>query len=203
MIDQEEDKALIVQLSTGEESAFRKLYDRYWEQAYLSAKIRLEDDDLAKDVVQDVFINIWTLRETLNIKTEFKAYLFGAIKLRIIGYFQSEKIKKKVLSVAMTKMKEIESSVHDLSTYYEMEKVVSDAIDEFPENMRVAFLMRSDDKTIKEIAIELGIAEQTVKNNISEALRRLRITLSKKYPEQSLKYILVIATLVGDKLMNN
>ena len=196
-----DDTTLLKALGAGDESAFCELYDRYWEQAFIAAKKRLDDDEMAKDIVQDVFINIWTLRNTLNVKTGFSSYLFGAIKLRIIGYFQSQKIKQRVLATALEKMKEIEDNAYDLSIYLEMEQEVSNEIDQFPENMRLAFLMRGDDKTVREIALELGIAEQTVRNNVSEALRRLRILLSKKYPEQSLKYIIVLALLVEDKLM--
>lgn len=203
MITLLQEKDLLIQLKAGNEKAFRELYEYYWEEALATASARLEDHDAAKDIVQEVFVNIWKLREKLNVSSGFASYLFGAIKLRVIGHFQSEKVKKRVLQKALEKMQENSIAVQDLSTYYEMEKLVSQTIDLFPETMRIAFLMRSDDRSIREIAAELGLAEQTVKNNISEGLKRLRIVLGGKYPEQSVKYLLVLASLAEDHLTNN
>lgn len=66
-----------------------------------------------------------------------------------------------------------------------------------PDMLQKVYQLRSKNKAVKEIASELGVAEQTVKNYISEVLRRLRIGIVDKHPEKQVTYVAIIFALLN------
>src|ERR1700710_1212554 len=82
MNDDLSDSALLI--AADEHSAFRILYDRYWETMYKKAFVRLGNDDDAQDVVQEVFISVWRNKQTIEVAASLEGYLFTAIKYSVI-----------------------------------------------------------------------------------------------------------------------
>ena len=68
-------------LNNSDESAFKYLYDKYWDKLYNIALNRLQDSFEAEEVVQDIYTRLWKNKERLVIETEFDRYLCGAVKL--------------------------------------------------------------------------------------------------------------------------
>ncbi len=77
-----DDNLLLQQIHDGNELAFDLLYEKYWATTYASAYKRLKDIDQAKDIVQEIFIHIWTKKETLDIKN-VPAYLNIAVRNKV------------------------------------------------------------------------------------------------------------------------
>ncbi|MFA6944434.1 MAG: sigma factor-like helix-turn-helix DNA-binding protein [Pedobacter sp.] len=97
---------------------------------------------------------------------------------------------------ALQRIDVLEDSIHNLSDYILLEQTIEEAVNTMPEMLKQVYLLRSENLSVKEIAGKLGIADQTVKNYISEVLRRLRVKLAKKYPEGYVTYIAILfATL--------
>jgi len=176
----------------GDSAAFDILFDRYWKKLYRSGLARLRDAEQVQDIIQEIFIRIWERRESLEINTSLESYLSGALKFSIISHFRSQKLKEQQLGEALKRVELLEESIHNLADYLLLEQTLEEAVNAMPEMLKQVYLMRSDNLTVKEIAGKLGIADQTVKNYISEVLRRLRIILAKKYPEGYLTYIAVL-----------
>lgn len=177
------DVALIEGIREGKPGMFEQLFNVYWEWLYLSAFRRLRDSDDAEDMVQDLFAELWQRRHTLEVSASIKTYLTTALKYKIIKRLAQADLKKKSLDHLLLQMEQVEGTVLDIMAAGEIHQTLDQAIKKFPENMRRVFQMRTADFTIAEIAEALGLSEQTVKNNTSEALRRLRFILSEKHPE--------------------
>ncbi len=177
-------------------SAFNKLFDRYWQKAYQKAIARLDDESVAQDIVQEVFINIWQRRATLDIHTSFENYLYSAVRLKVISHFRSQKVSVVQLQDAIERMTLLETATESLTDYIEMERVLAAAVDAMPEMLKQVYLLRAENHSVKDIAGQLGIADQTVKNYMAEASRRLRVVIKDKFPEKHLTYIaLILAAL--------
>ena len=176
--------------------AFDKLYLLHWEKMYAMAWHRIGDEDLTKDIVQDLFINIWQRRAEIVIHTTFAQYLAGALKYRLINYYQSEKVKQTVLEKVFHQMSKITSSMDDLSMYKELEDALEAELDNMSENMKNSFLMRLDNFSIKEIAARLNLAEQTVNNNLTEASKRLRKNLAHRFNNGQLGVLVFLLELL-------
>jgi len=85
-----EDKILLQQVAEGSTRAFDQLFEKYWQQAYSSAYKRLKNHDDAKDIVQEVFTNIWIKRQTTQIEN-LPAYLHVAIRNKVIKFILKQK----------------------------------------------------------------------------------------------------------------
>lgn len=190
------DSQLLEAIKLSNSSAFDILFDRYWDKLYNIALSRLNDSDQVQDIIQELFIKIWERKENINIKISFESYLLGALKFAIISYFRSLKVKEQQLEEALQRIDVLEDSIHNLSDYILLEQTIEEAVNTMPEMLKQVYLLRSENLSVKEIAGKLGIADQTVKNYISEVLRRLRVKLAKKYPEGYVTYIAILfATL--------
>jgi RNA polymerase sigma-70 factor (ECF subfamily) len=186
------DSILLSRIREDDHSAFDLLFERYWERSYRAAKARLDDEAQAQDIVQEIFIKLWQRRHTLTIQTTFEQYLLSAVRLSMISYFRSQKITHVRLEDALQRVELLETSIHDHAGYLELEQTLEQAVKHMPEMLQKVYLLRSENHSVKAIAGELGLAEQTVKNYISEVLRRLRIVISEKHREQSAAYLALI-----------
>lgn len=191
------DEKLLSRIRHGDALAFDILFNRHWEKLYKAALARLNDSDDAQDIVQEVLISFWNRREQTEIRMSVEIYLLGAVKLRVISHFRSRKVRERQLQEALDRVNILENSISDVADYLELEQTLENAVSEMPEMLRNIYLLRSDNLSIKEIAARTGLADQTVKNYISEVLRRLRLALKKKYPEQHLTYMALIVALLN------
>src|SRR3546814_8027059 len=86
-----DEKALLLRLRDGDEAAFTYLYSTYYSPLYLHAYNRLRDREAAKDIIQDLFTNIWSNREVVQINEGISSYLYAAVRNRIIDIISKKK----------------------------------------------------------------------------------------------------------------
>lgn len=163
-----------------DKDAFAELYRRYWASLYQSAFHLLLDKDSCEDIVQDIFIWLWERRDRLEIST-LKTYLHAAVKYKVANHFRDGKTKISVFDERFEG--EIQHSYED--TYLEVKELqaIIDAFTEYlPDRCRKVFLLsRGQHLSNKQIAEKLSISEKTVENQITTALRKLRISLSRTF----------------------
>lgn len=194
------DESLIAKLQDDDPAVFQLLFTLYWKDLYRAAYNRLRDQSEAEDMVQDIFTDIWERRYSLEINTSLKSYLHSSLKFRMIRMLSRANLHKKALDHLLYRMSEMETTILDVLATSDVERTLSQAISSFPENMRKVFTLRSEDYTIKEIAEALGLAEQTVKNNVTESLRRLKVVLHKEHPDVTNSfYTLLVIVLLKSK----
>lgn len=191
------DQDLLTAIKNGESTAFDLLFDRYWDKLYKTAFARLNNSDDAKDLVQELLISLWNRRETIVITSKLENYLFGALKFRIISYFRSLKIKEQRLVEATERINILENSVNEVKDYLELENILKEAVNLMPETLKKIYELRCDNLSLKEIASRLGLADQTVKNYLSEVIRRLKQVILEKHPEKHLTYLALIISILN------
>lgn len=167
-----------------------QIYHAHWESVFDAAFKRIGDEDIAQDIVQEIFITLWQNRKTIEIQGELGAYLHGAVKYRVINHFRSVAMREG----HQTEFAFLMEGKHNAAADSELirqdaDREVEQALAQLPDRMRLVIAMsRKEDKTIKEIASELDVSVQTVKNQITAAMKILRKNLS---------YILFLAFLFG------
>jgi len=189
------DHELLEMLRDDNISAFDVLFNRYWKSLFIAAQVRLGDDEAAKDIVQNLLIDVWQKRNELQINTSLEQFLFGAVKRKVLNHFRSEGIRQNAMENALSRMNDVIYKEENLSSYFDLEKIVSEEVEEMPVNMKRAFLLRSDSYSVKEIAENLNLAEQTVSNNITEALKRLKRRLKIEYPDRYINCFICLVIL--------
>ncbi|UYQ91730.1 sigma-70 family RNA polymerase sigma factor [Chitinophaga horti] len=189
-----EDVVVLEALREGRQDAFEAIFNKYWQEMYATAYQRLRDQTVAEDMVQDVFTSIWERRYELQINSPLEHYLRRAIKYSIIKYLSRANLHEAAVKHLLDRVADMEHTVLDQLNVRDVNRTLAEAIKDFPGNMRQVFLLRAENYTISEIAEALGLAEQTVKNNTTEALKRLRTTLSEKHPDihQSFYALLIL-----------
>ena len=168
------DSILLSRIREDDHSAFDLLFERYWERAYRAARARLDDEAQAQDLVQEIFIKLWQRRHTLAIQTSFEQYLLSAVRLSVISYFRSQKVTHVRLEDALQRVELLENSIHDHSGYLELEQTLEQAVKHMPEMLQKVYELRSENHSVKAIASELGLAEQTVKNSLVRSRKAIR-----------------------------
>ncbi|WP_412468325.1 RNA polymerase sigma factor [Pedobacter sp. KLB.chiD] len=183
-------ETLLSSLRCGSHQAMAEIYQLYWEDIFDVALKKTGDEALAQDITQEIFISLWENRKTINLLSGLGAYLHGAVKYKVINSFRSGNLKAHhyMALSALTDEKDTITADNKLMLK-ELHLEVDAAIALLPEKMQQVFSMsRKQDKSIKEIASEMDISAQTVKNQISAALKLLK---------KSLSYILLMAVLIG------
>ena len=172
---------LLSSLRDGEHSAMEYLYHTYWEVVFDTAYKRVRDEETAQDITQEIFISVWENRERLHISSSFEAWLKGAVKYKVINYFKSSIVREKYEEdlVQLIGNQAEPSSAESMIMLKELNQQLDHAMLELPEKMRVIFSMsRRQQKSTKEISDELNLSAQTVKNQLSAALKLIRKKLS-------------------------
>ncbi|RWY54059.1 RNA polymerase sigma factor [Mucilaginibacter gilvus] len=190
------EQELLLQIRRDNHEAFDVLFDRHWARCYQSARARLNGSDSAQDIVQEIFIKLWQRRSYLNVQGPLENYLQSAVKLSVISHFRSKKVTEVQLEDALDRINMLEDSIDSITDYLELEKTLQQTVELMPEMLKRVYQLRSENLSVKAIAGELGLADQTVKNYISEVSRRLRIVIAEKHPEKHLTYMALIAAIL-------
>jgi RNA polymerase sigma-70 factor (ECF subfamily) len=172
------DSELAFLLTQDDEQAFTEIYNRFYGLLFIHASRRLNDDEEAKDVVQQLFESLWIKRSQVEADGNLSAYLYTAIRNRILDVFSHQKVENKYVDSLQNFM----DQDHILTDYRVREKQMAALIEQeiaaLPPKMREIFVLsRKENKSHKEIAAELGLSELTVKTQVKKALRILKSRL--------------------------
>ncbi|MFT2008856.1 RNA polymerase sigma factor [Pontibacter sp. 13R65] len=189
------DDMLLVLIRGSDEEAFTEMYQRYWKQLYSSALRRINSEEDAKDIIQELFIKIWTRRTTIPENVKAAEYLFTALRYRIINYIQADQVR---LKYANAQLVEQEISTVSLAesglAIQELETIIQEALVDMPDRMQEIFLLSyRKGFTPKEIAAQLSLSVQTVKNYLSNARMLLKGKIGHQSSEQYAHMLLLVA----------
>ena len=172
------DEQLLALLKGGDEAAFTELYDRHWERmsAYVLKVIQSPDD--AKDIVQEVFVSIWKRREEIIVSGPLIAYLLKSVRNLSIRYIERNITQHRFLDRLTEHTRQLDLTAVNSIELDELEKAVDAAIAKLPPKMQEVYrLSRYENLSYRDIATRLGIAETTVKKQVSNALKNIRSEL--------------------------
>jgi RNA polymerase sigma-70 factor (family 1) len=174
---------LLIQLKNGNHSAYTEIYDRYYYLMFLFAYKKLRDEDLTKDFVQELFMNLWNKRDSLSENGKLASYLYISIRSRILDYFAHQKVEHKYL--VFLRNYQIPSS--ETADYLIREKQLSNYIEKeiqaLPRKMRQIFeLSRKEHLSHREIAERLKTSEHNISKQIVNALKIFRTKLTSFLP---------------------
>ena len=186
-MEKKEELHLIHSLKSGNNQAYKYIYDHHYVLLCKIAYEFLKDYFLAESIVDDIIFHLWEKRDTLEITTSLRSYLVQAVRNRCINYLNLEREKREVCFSVIDQQNEWINSVFPSDDYplarlleNELEQEIRNAINRLPEECKVVFKKsRFEEKRYDQIAEELGISVNTVKYHIKNAISRLSADLSK------------------------
>lgn len=173
------DTELWGQVKQGDASSFSGLFERYWDEMFSMAYRRLADEATAKDVVQNIFIHAWENRQQIIVEDTLRPYLFTALKYSVIRHiYRAAKQGDTDLPLSVYNLPYETEQKQDHYEFDTLREKVQSEITIMPARMREVFTLSYEQElSIREIALRLSISEQTVKNQLHNALKRLRYRL--------------------------
>lgn len=143
--------------------------------------VLLEED--AENIVQDIFLILWEKRDVLDIRVSLVPYLFTLVKNKCLDFVRHKTVCEEFANEWKVKRAALEQLNYSFTSDEDIEKLVASAIESLPERCREIFIKsRIEGRKYKEIAEELDLSVNTVENQMSIALRKLRLELKDYLP---------------------
>lgn len=164
---------------TIDEASFIALYNRYWHEALSLAQQLTQDNFIAEDIVQNVFISIWKRRDSLQINQPVSHYLKRAVKLAVAAHIRDSSRK---VSVPLASLPDVVYTCSDAPVRHrELVNKLAGIVETLPDQNQKVYQMRFNHAMDNpQIADVLGISEKTVRNQLSMALKKIRAYLVKE-----------------------
>ncbi len=166
------------QLISGDEEAFSLLFEKYYGLLLNYGKTLLGTSDLVKDCVQDVFVDIWTYRHSLNQDVVIKAYLLSSVRKRIARQFKREHIflkSKELDSVNFLYDFSIEDKIIENETIASKVITLNKHINELPPRQKEALYLRfNQGLSVTQVSEILDMNYQSTKNLLHRSILQLR-----------------------------
>lgn len=167
-----QDTFLLSKLREGDPSAFKLIYNLHWIKLYNLAYYYVASEQDAEDIVQDVFISIWTRREKLELNGPLENYLIRCTKYTTFFYL---KIKQRnAIARKKAAFEEVTYNTEEYLSYKDLQNYLAALFESVSQKTKeIFFLSRFDGLTYSEIAGKLNVSVKTVEYHISQALKML------------------------------
>ncbi|HEU4633184.1 MAG TPA: RNA polymerase sigma-70 factor [Flavisolibacter sp.] len=188
------EKQLFISIAEGDEAAFRELFHLYMPQLYPMILKVTKVENVAEDIVQETFLKLWISRDKLAEIENPRAWILR------IAYFQAFTFlnKKAIHQKAMGRLSErgrvelLRNDTEETMAFSSLQAIVRKAVYDLPgQPKKIYQLSREEGLKIPEIAKQLNLSEQTVKNTLGRALKLIR-----EYVERAGHFLVLIATFL-------
>jgi RNA polymerase sigma-70 factor (ECF subfamily) len=169
------EKTILCLVAKGDENAFQELYENYRNKVFYIAWKLLRSKDNAEDVLQEIFIKIWTHKEKLPDIENFNAYLNTLIRNHIYNCLRKQANEENFILEAAKQDINDSNLTFDTVLLHELQHKLQSAVYQLsPQQKRVFELSRLEGFTHKEIAEMMNISKETVKKHMMEASRLVK-----------------------------
>ena len=183
------DDELIVLFRGSCQHAFKEMYLRYWQKVYQVAYKKVHHKELAEELTQNLFVELWRRRETVTVNS-LSAYLFGSLKYCIINHYKSLLVQENYHNYVKASAN---YGVVNNADYLLMLNELSDALTRgialLPKKTAQVFRMsRIEHRSVKDISEQLNISEKAVEYHITQSLKSIRFYLK--------EYLFLLVTFI-------
>ena len=173
-------KTLIRLLKTGDESAFEQIYHQYKRPLYHFALRYLKDKALAEDAVQDVFVNLWKRKDTLDEELSVRGFLYTCMKRHALNILRTEGNRIRVAALSVADQSTDKNFTEQDVAFNESKSLLEKGLQSLTDHKKKIFRLSFEQGcSHREIASRLGISEHTVRSQLSQSNKILREYLGK------------------------
>jgi RNA polymerase sigma-70 factor (ECF subfamily) len=156
--------------------AFQQIFEKYFDNLFQLAFHKTKSQDLAQDLVQETFINLWKYRKGIKRLENVGNYLATMLKYQFFKEIKNQPIWVNQQEVAnLESFHKTESNGFSLMEFEELYELIKTHIAMLPPKTRQLFLInRFENKSVKELALQFGISESTVRTHLNNASNQLK-----------------------------
>lgn len=175
------------QIQSDSEVAFGEFFNRQWQRCFSMAYKVLQDQKLSEDLVQDVFVEIWSKRKQLFLQNP-EAYLTQMVKNKVFSALSRQYIPERNIQILESLLQQ--SSAEEQYILNELREKVDRVVDTLPPRCRQVYVLRRfEERTVSEIADLLGMSSRTVENHLYHASKILKNKINPVTIMLILKYL--------------
>ena len=173
-MDQNQVNIQIEKMKAGDRESFNQVFRHYYSPMVRFCIRYVADSDIASEIVQDLFVKLWSNREKISFNTSFESYMLTSVRNSAITYINKERAHNE----AHLRVFSEESDNTDPSETLQsnnLEESYRQILKDMPDKRREVFLAsRYDGLKYSEIAEKLGISQKTVEAQMSAAIKQLK-----------------------------
>ena len=176
------DADLILRLKAGDESAFKTVFDTWFKKLYYFSFRYLKNREYAEEIVQETMLQLWLTREKLDDQYPISPYLYTIARRLSLNSLRQIATSKSASEHHYANLKETVNTTEEALGLAELKRITEEALLLMPKQQQQVYRMsRNEGLSLDEIAAILGIAKNTVKKHLSEALKSIRKHFSIRY----------------------
>jgi RNA polymerase sigma-70 factor (family 1) len=170
-----DEKRLLSELVSGDERAFTTLYDLYWEPIYKLVLKYLKSSELARDVSQEIMMQIWEGRGKLAHVRNLQSYLYNVARNNAVNVLRAAGRSDIVMGEIARNFNRDAVCYPDDTLQKDYQAFIKRILDTLPPRSKEVFLLcREEGRTYEEVAAALGISKNAIRNYMVVALDKLR-----------------------------
>ncbi|MCD0490403.1 RNA polymerase sigma-70 factor [Pedobacter sp. MC2016-14] len=162
-------------ISNGDQQAFCELFNCYQRFVYSFASKLTHSEDLAEEIVQDIFLKIWLNRKKLAELDNFGAYLNRVVRnhsFNVLRQLSQEAKLKQQIGLLLT---DVDDNTQHQLNYKESRKILDEALRNLPDKQRTAYrLCHEQGLKYQEAALQMHISSETVHYHLKLATQSIK-----------------------------
>ncbi|MEJ7588232.1 MAG: sigma-70 family RNA polymerase sigma factor [Ferruginibacter sp.] len=168
-------RKLLLQVGEADEDAFRAIFYFYKERFYSTALKITHSEDIAEEIVQEVFISLWIKRKQVASAANPEGYFFTMLNNSIYAHFRKLALEKAMKKKVVEQTPHNEGSpVEEMLLAKEKMEMLEAVISQLPAQQRIVYKLSSQQGLSREQIYQLHISPHTVKNHLQQAIRFIR-----------------------------
>ncbi|WP_345955991.1 sigma-70 family RNA polymerase sigma factor [Mucilaginibacter sp. PAMB04168] len=194
--DVQNEKLLLYRLSTGDEAAFKLLYDAYKNKIFTFVSKFVHSAADAEEIVQETFMVLWKNRAGLTLIEQPRNYVYTIARNKTYDYLSRIARNEQSITLAWSNMQQEANTTEDSLLARECGLLINSALSQLSDQKQAVFNMsRSDHMSHEEIAAATGLSKSRVKNIIVEVLKHIRCYLT----QNSVIVSLLLMVITGSR----
>lgn len=163
------------QIAQGDQTAFRSLFETYWDHLYTVAMLLTKSETFSEDIVQDVFVKIWNKREELAGIEKPENYLFIIARNQIYNVMKQQKREVQYRKYVLDWFEAANDSPENNLLFKESAQLLHQAVGQLSSHQQAVYkLTREQGLSYEDTAKTLNISTSTVRNHMVNSLKIIR-----------------------------
>jgi len=175
IISPHDERELLSLLKQGNEQAFEKIYKVYSSRLFGNVFKMVKSETTTQEILQDVFIKIWSNRASIDLDKSFRSYLFRIAENKVYDFFRKasrdKKIQAQLFATATEGYEHIEEMIYRKENALLLQKAIGSLS---PQRQQIFRLIKLDNKSYDEVSRLLGISVSTISDHIVKANKAIR-----------------------------
>lgn len=172
------DIELTALLNDGDELAFTEIFNRFQPLLFLHTLKKVPDEDEAKDILQEIFTDLWVRHKDISAEKNLTAYLYTCVRNKFVNRLQHQQVRASYAASFTNFVTQNPETADAVIREKQLSAIIEQEINALPPKMKAVFVLsRHAHKSYKEIAEELNISEETVRKQVKNSLKILRTKL--------------------------